>query len=452
MSGEKWTENEIEFLKENYSKLGRQECAAALGRTVFSVGRKANTLSLGKRDSYTKDEVEFLKQNYATMSTTDIAKHLNRTLQSVQNKARALRLSKGLHVWTQDEIDLVGELYKTKSCTEIAKIVPHSAYSVRDIVKKNRFQKEGYWWTDENVQYLKDNFETMSYAEIGEHLGLSATAVRAKLGDLHLVKKLEWSKSEVDYLQNHYRFQTCAEIAKYLNRSPAAVGIKAKKLGIKPSPYHCDEDFFSSIDSPTKAYWLGMMYADGYVSINHQTQVGVVGLELQTGDRYHVEKFNSVINGNYKIVNRWRVCTLSKSQKKHEISCLRIYSRKMVDDLLKLDFVENKTYRPEFPKISDELFIHFLRGYFDGNGTIIANDKGIRMTICSNNNHFLNYLQTKILNIYGIKSYIYKVPSCYILGVYKKKDCLHLYDEMYKNSTVHLARKYKKYKDYIATH
>lgn len=347
---------------------------------------------------------------------------------------------------------MVGELYKTKSCTEIAKIVPHSANSVRDIVKKNRFQKEGYWWSKEKVQFLKDNFETMPYSEMSKRLGLSEGAVRGKLNDLRLVKQIPWTKNEMDYLRKYYGKMSNSEIANHLNRSLNSVGLKARKLNLKASPYHCDEGFFSSIDNPVKSYWLGMMYADGYISINHETGSGTVGLELQKDDQYHIEKFNSAINSNYKIAQRRRKCSISKSNEEHDYAHLRVYSRKMVNDLLALDFVENKTYRPEFPKVSDDLFIHFFRGYFDGNGSVLTHKSGLRMVIYSNNKLFLEHLHSKLLSNYGINSYVYEAGGCYSLSVFKHKDCLRLYNEMYKDSTVHLARKYKKYKDYIETH
>lgn len=39
---------------------------------------------------WTENEIEFLKENYGTMSANDLAIQLNRTKQSVQNKIRSL--------------------------------------------------------------------------------------------------------------------------------------------------------------------------------------------------------------------------------------------------------------------------------------------------------------------------------------------------------------------------
>lgn len=51
----KWLNNEVEFLKENYSKLGSEECSKILNRTKTSISRKANRLKLKINKNITKN-------------------------------------------------------------------------------------------------------------------------------------------------------------------------------------------------------------------------------------------------------------------------------------------------------------------------------------------------------------------------------------------------------------
>ena len=56
-----------------------------------------------------------------------------------------------------------------------------------------------------------------------------------------------------------------------------------------------DEDFFENINTEEKAYWLGFLYADGYVCKKHDKygheKGGCIELTLQLKDKYHIQIF-----------------------------------------------------------------------------------------------------------------------------------------------------------------
>ena len=60
--------------------------------------------------------------------------------------------------------------------------------------------------------------------------------------------------------------------------------------------------FFENIDTEEKAYWLGFMYADGYIISNNgrygQEQIGIT---LSTKDLGHLEKFKQSIEATNPI-------------------------------------------------------------------------------------------------------------------------------------------------------
>lgn len=131
--------------------------------------------------------------------------------------------------------------------------------------------------------------------------------------------------------------------------------------------YNCNEDYFEKIDSNEKAYWLGLLYADGYVRKRKQcngqhNQGGIIGISLKNGDEYLIEKFIKDLNSNYK---------LRKSIKDSFLSYkLEINSSKMADDLINLGCIPNKSLILLPPKLENEFISHFIRGYFDGDGSI----------------------------------------------------------------------------------
>lgn len=90
-----------------------------------------------------------------------------------------------------------------------------------------------------------------------------------------------------------------SDIAITLKRTTSAVKIKARKLGLSKYPYTCDYNYFDKIDSEEKAYWLGFIFADGYISVNENSNSGCVGIDLCLSDIDHLKKFNKSINGNY---------------------------------------------------------------------------------------------------------------------------------------------------------
>ena len=54
--------------------------------------------------------------------------------------------------------------------------------------------------------------------------------------------------------------------------------------------------YFQNIDTPNKAYWLGFIYADGWVRLIYfgsKVIKGEVGLELKDTDVGHLEKLRN---------------------------------------------------------------------------------------------------------------------------------------------------------------
>lgn len=128
----------------------------------------------------------------------------------------------------------------------------------------------------------------------------------------------------------------------------------------------------------------------------------------------------------------------------------------MRDVLVSYGMVPCKSLIKKFPKVvlesSEDVQRNFIRGYFDGNGSIGYYQRGDRkqgqyvygMTIVSTYN-MVKCIQMIINNYIQVASYIHKKKNIYEIKINNKKDVITFMQWLYKDSTIYMERKYKKY-------
>lgn len=265
-----------------------------------------------------------------------------------------------------------------------------------------------------------------------------------------------WTKIEDDFLKENFNKLSRDEISKILNRSKSSISSRASKLGLK-NIKNRKINLFEVINSEESAYWLGFIYADGYILVNTKDRNHCnyeLGIELQKDDIEHLEKFNSIFNNYYKIKTRTRSMNSldalngkDASNRLNETCLMRMYSKKIVKDLINQNVLPNKTNKDEFPKIdNNEMFLHFLRGYIDGDGSYIMDRNGKRLSISieGNNSYCFDYIIDRLKNDFGIKASYYKDKECWKLQIRIKEDVIKLIDLMFENANIYLDRKYEK--------
>ena len=152
---------------------------------------------------------------------------------------------------------------------------------------------------------------------------------------------------------------TNTNVIGYLNRA----GIKRRTNKENSRKYSVNNDYFDKIDNEEKAYWLGFLYADGYVIADRDA----FGVALSIKDINHLYKLNSCLNSIYNV----KIYNQKKGYSKGNDYCrLVIYSEKIKKDLIKYGCFENKTNILKAPPINKKLFKYFIRGYLDGDGCI----------------------------------------------------------------------------------
>lgn len=204
-----------------------------------------------------------------------------------------------------------------------------------------------------------------------------------------------------------------------------------------------NDNFFDTIDTPSKAYWLGFFYADGYISDTRNT----IDLCLKESDKEHLNKFKNELNSNHKI----SIKSSTLKGEKFNSYRISIRSKKLNEDLKKHGCINSKSLICTFPDIDDNLLTHFIRGYFDGDGCIYFDkrSKNIlpKVNFSCGSIKFIESIKYILENKFDIKSNLYNDRNIYSLRIYKKEDVIKFLNLLYKNSTNEnrLDRKYDLY-------
>lgn len=106
-----WTQENIEFLKNNYSKYSNKEIALKFNTTDSCVATMAYNLGVKKREWWSDEEIEVLKQLYSIKTNPQLSKILNRPSESIGMKARDLGLKKSLGLKYHDLDNYIEKLY-----------------------------------------------------------------------------------------------------------------------------------------------------------------------------------------------------------------------------------------------------------------------------------------------------------------------------------------------------
>lgn len=260
-----------------------------------------------------------------------------------------------------------------------------------------------------------------------------------------------FSSSDVEYMKNHYIDMKYKDIAKELGYTERQIRGKINNMGLTKIR-DFNEEYFDNIDTSLKAYFLGFIYADGWVCCNKDTSNYEFGIELQESDKYVIEKLNSELGGVHKI---------HKKESEEKIICgnlcksgviygIRVYSKHLIDSLIKHGIETNKTQKETFPVVEDEYFFDFLRGYIDGDGCYYVDGDNTYMHITCCTYPVLEYIKEK-LTYYNIKTTIYKEnDKKYRIYCTSNEEMCKLVNRLYYEDDLFcLQRKYKIIKHFL---
>jgi DNA-binding Lrp family transcriptional regulator len=198
-----YTQEELNFIINNYKNKTNKELAQELGKTIKAINIKLCRLKLKRDEKYTKENLDFMIKNYKNMSNKEIGKILGKNPDCIGNKLNNMGLKK-----TPQEI--------------------------KNNYERNRTTKK---YTEEEINFIINNYRSMSNDDIGAKLGLTRDAIRKKLKRLGLKKTLKEIK--INYQNNKQKcgFKGIFHPLYGQHRSEDVKNKIIKKLKYRTTPY-----------------------------------------------------------------------------------------------------------------------------------------------------------------------------------------------------------------------
>jgi len=203
----------------------------------------------------------------------------------------------------------------------------------------------------------------------------------------------------------------------------------------------------SAFDEYTEesCYWAGFLAADGNVDSK-----GRIRLMLKYDDILHLEKFKKYLQSTHTISSN--TTTYNR--------CSFEFTDKNMCEILDLNFniVPEKSLVMKFPSfIHSSTMRHFLRGYFDGDGSICESFSNrnsttatLYTTFCSGSFDFIKFIFEHLTTTIGTQGHLQDFGTGRKWQIkYNTNDSISLLNYLYKDCKVYLDRKYSLYNQIV---
>lgn len=307
-------------------------------------------------------------------------------------------------------------------------------------------------------EILKLRESKVSLTKIAEIYGVSRESIRQMLlrigaytGEFH--KSLELNKQDI--IKEYTSGKSLSVLARKNNCNRATISgilrknnieirgkyeqvLIEKDAGLRKS---VNRAFFDSW-SDKMTYVLGWIATDGCIISSLR------GFNITSTDIDHLHKLAALLQTDVKIAH------YAGTRNNKLAGKMSIGQQHMIESLMRLGIHPKKSKTLELPPVPDEYLGHFLRGVFEGDGTVFVQDRTARIHVYSASKKFLPELNKRISTCLGIKEgsiYIdkrYDVQTLYFGG---HERISRLYDFMYKNvpDSMILKRKHDKFLEYF---
>ena len=209
--------------------------------------------------------------------------------------------------------------------------------------------------------------------------------------------------------------------------------IKSQMQSENARKYNINQDYFKTW-SNNMAYILGFWYANGCIYGGKMFDI-----TLHKKDKYIIKKIAQELDYQGPILDY-----VDRQACRINFSCKVIYN-----DLIALGGTERKSKTLQFPNIPIEFLPDFIRGYFDGDGSVYnVKGKRINTNFACGSNKFLQSLLQLLKKEAGIEGGSISIANQSL--TFGKKDSIKLGNYIYQNNPeLYLLRKYEKFKQYL---
>lgn len=321
---------------------------------------------------------------------------------------------------TKEMTDTVISMYlNEKPLEDIEKAIGHCDAIIYRILKDNNIalNRKKYIITDEQKnQMVQLHNDGLSYKEISNIVGFcSETKVYEILRDLGVLNSFSpiMIKSMIDSYNSSQG-----------NRK-----------------YYFDEHIFDDINTPDKAYCLGLFMADG---CNHY-ETSAFSIELQERDKGVLEGIKLMFQSDYPLYFRDKDKSNNLNQNTYN---LRLHSKYFCQRLYDLGVIPRKSLELKFPKwMSDVLIPYLIKGYIDGDGWVQKNNISFMSTydFCYGVQQYLSSINIKSVIVDQNEHYNENTKVLRITG---RNNMIPLAEIMFSHGNLCIERKYQKYIEY----
>lgn len=218
--------------------------------------------------------------------------------------------------------------------------------------------------------------------------------------------KKSFTKETLEYLYNHLNkslqdiadeYKCTRQMIKYLmeeygiqrRRRGKARILAIKKGKFKRFEYHDINEHIFSEWSSKMAWVLGILFTDGCMHSGKAPRVTLSSMDFEL-----VKKVKEILESSKPIMKR----TQSYDKSRH-IYSFEFYREKMSEDLQKLGLVPRKSLVMEFPNVPEEYKRHFIRGCWDGDGSIFLSAGKLRASYISGSKAFVLRLVDELYKV-----------------------------------------------------
>ena len=470
------TKEQKEYIVKNYPYEQTGFIAEKLGITPKQVSgyawnrgiKKDKNFIVVRSDSkFTYEEVDYIYENFADTTNDVLAKALNCETKDIAAFARTHKLTKSSNIYKDfrgmpvESKKFIIENYRTMRTSEIAKIIHMDEERIRSYAYLHGVRKDTKsvvpmcknqnGLTTEQKEYIIENYSNQTNKDIAEKLGITVEQVHGYASDRKLEKNILFRRTKPHY------FEECQEKHKKngyeLNaflgherepKVPCEMLYKSKYGKWTNNP-----NYFEIIDNEWKAYWLGFLYADGYVRLETDSEKKkyTLSVALATADESHLEKFRDSVQADNRIIRN----TSHLNGKEYYNSRIVVTNKKLCEDLVRLGCTPRKSLTLTFPdesQVPKKYRRDFIRGYFDGDGCICVNEeKRMARVNIIGTEEFLTEVQNCFVNEAGVtKTCIIRTKSkAYELQYGNIRSVELIYKYLYRDSNIFLDRKLQKF-------
>lgn len=300
---------------------------------------------------------------------------------------------------------------------------------------------------DERKEALRLHQLGNSCYEISRVLDISRSTIQRWVKHPDRLLKNYWTEEEINFLRDHYPTSDKSIILLGLpDKKWQSICVQANRLGIvRQDVYSKSILDFTTIDTEEKAYILGFLAADGCILTPKQCKgCYVLSIDLSIRDLKLLEDIRDIIypNGKVRVVEKQQMAIFSLGDK---VLCKQLISH---------GIVPRKTFVVEVPKkLPKSLLRHWVRGYFDGDGSVSVSVSQKHRVISAEINgqpSVLDYIDTEFKRKHQHTCKLGWTGTCYRYS-YGGKTALAFLEWIYAGSIIRLERKINKYIEFKDT-